>query len=32
LTVPAGRVELDVIGQAPGGDQIHAHLEVQIQP
>jgi copper transport protein len=32
LTVPAGRLGLDVIGQAPGGDPIHAHLEVQIAP
>jgi copper transport protein len=32
LTVPAGRVGLDLIGQAPGGDPIHAHLEVKIGP
>lgn len=32
LTVPSGRLELDVIGQAPGTDPMHVHLEVQVEP
>ena len=31
VTVPAGALTLDLIGQAPGGDQIHAHLEIKVQ-
>jgi len=32
LTVSAGGLALDFIGQAPGGDPIHAHLEVKVEP
>ena len=32
VTVPSGKAELDVIGQAPGTDPMHVHLEVQIEP
>jgi len=32
LTVTAGSLALDFIGQAPGGDPLHAHLEVTIEP
>ena len=31
VTVPAGALTLDLIGQAPAGDQIHAHLEIKVQ-
>jgi hypothetical protein len=32
LAVTAGSLALDFIGQAPGGDPLHAHLEVTIEP
>lgn len=32
LTVAAGALSLDVIGQAPGGDPLHAHLEFEVAP
>jgi copper transport protein len=32
VTVAAGALALDVIGQAPGHDPVHAHLEIKIQP
>lgn len=32
LTVAEGGLALDVIGQAPGGDPLHAHLEIEVQP
>jgi copper transport protein len=32
MTVPGGPVSLDIIGQAPGGEPLHAHLEVKVEP
>jgi copper transport protein len=32
VTVPAGTLSLDIIGQAPGGDPLHVHLEVKVEP
>jgi hypothetical protein len=32
LTVAAGGLSIDMIGQAPGGNPLHAHLEVKIEP
>ena len=32
VTLPAGSLAVDVIGQPPGGDQLHAHLEIPIKP
>lgn len=32
MTARSGRMELDVIGEAPGTDPMHVHLEVQIEP
>jgi copper transport protein len=32
LTVAAGALAVDVIGQVPGGDPLHAHLEFEVEP
>ena len=32
ITLPAGSLAVDVIGQPPGGDQLHAHFEIPIKP
>ena len=32
VTVLAGTLSVDLIGLAPGGDPLHAHLEVEVQP
>jgi hypothetical protein len=32
VTVPAGLLAVDLTGQPAGGDQLHAHLEIQIKP
>jgi copper transport protein len=32
LTAAAGKLALDVIGQAQGSDPMHAHLEFEVQP
>jgi copper transport protein len=32
LTVPAGPLSIDIIGQAPGGEPLHVYLEVKVEP
>ena len=32
LTVPAGALSVDIIGQAPGGEPLHVYLEVKVEP
>jgi copper transport protein len=32
LTVPAGALSIDIIGQAPGGEPLHVNLEVKVEP
>ena len=32
LAVPAGPLSIDIIGQVPGGEPLHAHLEFKVEP
>lgn len=32
VTLPAGALAIDVIGQPPGSDQLHAHFELEVEP
>lgn len=32
LSAPSGPMEVDLVGTAPGGEQLHAHLQIEVQP
>jgi hypothetical protein len=32
LSANAGPMSVDLVGPAPGGEQLHAHLQIEVQP